>query len=141
MARLFFLFARHPDHRQLPRVAFTVTREPLAQGGRIARIGLHPRALLVEFARRNDITVRPGRHQLPVKAEPEAARFVDYVHLVPSPQQALHQGHKLPGRKAPGRLGQEMIVLRYGHVKPGMDIQSDLDDRTGTFYFTNGRLA
>src|SRR5512132_2208661 len=53
MPGLFLHFSRHPNHRQLPRVTLHVARESLAKRGRVARIGLYPGTLLVEFALRN----------------------------------------------------------------------------------------
>ena len=58
MSRLFLRFARHPNHRQFPGIAFHVTRQTLTQRSGIARIGLYPGKLLVEFARRDHIAVR-----------------------------------------------------------------------------------
>ena len=64
VARLFFLLARDPDHGQFAGVALQVTREPLAEGGGIARIGLYPGALLVELARRNHVAMRSSANDL-----------------------------------------------------------------------------
>src|ERR1043166_6149036 len=57
MPRLLFFFARYPDYRQLPSVAFQVTRQTLTECGRIARIGLHPGVCFIELARRNHIAM------------------------------------------------------------------------------------
>ncbi len=61
MPSLFLRFGRHPNHRQLARVTLHVARQSLTQRSGIARIGLYPGTLLVEFARRNDVAVRPER--------------------------------------------------------------------------------
>jgi hypothetical protein len=60
VSRLFFFLAGHPNDRQFARVAFQVTRQPLAQSRGIARIGLHPGVLFIEFTRRDDVAVRSG---------------------------------------------------------------------------------
>ena len=140
VARLFFLLARDPDHGQLAGVALQVTREPLAEGGGIARIGLYPGAPLVQLARRNHLAMRSRGNELPVEREPKPARFVNHMHLVTRPQQSFHPGHELARREAPRRLGQQLIVLRHRHVEPGMDIQSDLDHRRGKLYLLSGPL-
>jgi hypothetical protein len=46
---LFLRFARHSNHRQLPRVPIQITRQTLTQRRGIARIGFYPGALLIEF--------------------------------------------------------------------------------------------
>src|SRR5215472_4310156 len=80
MPRLLFLFARYPDQRQLPSVAFQIARQTLTQPGGVARIGLHSAALFIEFAWGNDITVGSGCDQLPVETEPKAAHFINHMH-------------------------------------------------------------
>src|SRR5437764_10895629 len=59
MSGLFFFFARHTNHRQLPSVTFHITREALTQGQPIARISLYPSTLLIEFTRRNGHSTAP----------------------------------------------------------------------------------
>src|SRR5207244_518764 len=75
-----------------------------------------------------------------IESKAKTARFVDYVHSVPLSQQPLHPGNKLPRPKAPRCLGQQLVVLRHHHVLLRMDVQPELDERTGKFYFTNGAL-
>ena len=140
MPGLFLRFARHPDHRQLPRVTLHVARQTLTQRRGIARITLHSRAFFIEFAWRNHVALSSGRFQLSIETKAKPARFVDYMHRVTPAQQRLYPGHKLLGREPPRRFGQQLIVLRYRNVKPRVDIQTNLDDRAGKFYFTNGIL-
>ena len=135
MPSLFFFLARDADHSQLAGVAFQVTGEPLAKGGRIARIGLHPRAGFVQFARGDDIGVRSEREQLPVEAKAKPAGFVDEVHAVPGAEELRHPGKQLGGSETPGRLRQKLIELGHGDVEPGMDVESDLDTAGGSFTF------
>src|SRR5882724_4648594 len=101
MARLLLLLARYPDHRQFARVPFQVTRQTLTQRGRVARIGLHPAALLIQFAWSNDIAVRSGGYQLPVETESKAARFINHMHALPLAQECLHPRHKLARTQPP----------------------------------------
>src|SRR4029450_3893786 len=82
MPRLLFFFARYPDHRQFPGVALQIPRQTLTECGRIPRIGLHPAALFIEFARGNDIAVGSGCDYLPIETEPKAARFINHMHAV-----------------------------------------------------------
>ena len=63
------------------------------------------------------------------------------MHRVTGPQELFHPGHKLARRESPGRLGQELIVLRYRHVKPGVHIQTDLDDRPQSFILLTAILS
>src|SRR6058998_1300023 len=109
MPSLLLLLARYPDQRQFARVAFQVTRQTLTQRSGVARIGLHPAALFVQFAWSNDVAVRSGGHQLPVETEPKAARFIDHMHTVPLAQKCLHPRHKLAWTQPPRRLGQKLI--------------------------------
>ena len=141
MPGLFFLLARDANHSQLAGVAFQVTGEPLAKGGRIAWIGLHPRAGFVEFARGDDIGVRPEREQLPIEAKAKPAGFVDQVDAVPGAEELRHPGEQLGGSETPGRLRQKLIELGHGDVEPGMDVESDLDYGRGKFFFYAGRLG
>ena len=46
--------------RPVPACCPPVAREPLAKHGGIARVGLHPRALLVQLARGNHVAARPS---------------------------------------------------------------------------------
>ena len=134
----FFLFARHPNDRQLARVAVHITREPLAKRERIARIGSYSCALLVKLARRDHVTVRTDCQQLAVKTEAEPTGLVDYVYGMASAQKRLHPRHELLRRDAPRRLGQSVIVLSDDHVEPRMNVQPELDYRAGESYFVNG---
>src|SRR6266436_1330296 len=136
MASLLLLLAGHPDHRQFARVPFQVTRQTLTECGRVARIGLHPAALLIEFAWGNDIAVRSGSDQLPVETGPKAARFINHVHSVALAQECLHPWHELLRPQTPRRLGQKMIILRYRHVQPRVHVQTDLDLSATEFYFS-----
>ena len=136
MTGLLLLFSRHPNHGQFTRVAFQVTRETLTQRRRVARIGLHPAALFVQFARSNDVALRSGGHQLPVETEPKAARFINHMHAVSLTKQRLHPRHKLIWTEPPRRLGQEMIILRYRHVNTRVHVQTDLDHSATGFYFS-----
>src|SRR5215470_10774703 len=75
LSGLFLRFARHPDHRQLPRVAFKVTRQTLAQSFGVARIALHSSALFIQFTWGNDVALRSGRTQLSIESKAKTARF------------------------------------------------------------------
>jgi hypothetical protein len=123
------LFSGHPNHGQFTRVAFQVTRETLTQRGRVARIGLHPAALFVQFARSNDVAMRSGSDQLPLESKPQAAHFINHMHAVSLTKQRFHPRHKLIGTEPPRRLGQELIILRYRHVNTRLHVQTDLDLR------------
>src|SRR5262245_1407092 len=90
MPRLLFFFARYPDQRQLPSVALHLARQTLTQRRRVARIGLHPAVLCIEFAWSNHITVGSGCNQLSVETEPKAARFINHMHAVAPTKQCLH---------------------------------------------------
>src|SRR5215831_20730887 len=57
MPRSLFFFARYPDQRQLPGVAFQIARQTLTQPVGVARIGLHLAALFIEFAWGKDMAV------------------------------------------------------------------------------------
>ena len=76
MSRLFLCFSRHSNDCQLPAIPIQVTRQTLTERGGIARIGLYPGALLIEFARRNDIALRPGGFQLSIETKAKPARFI-----------------------------------------------------------------
>jgi hypothetical protein len=62
------------------------------------------------------------------------------MHGVARAQELVDPRHKLKGLHPARWLGQRVIVLRHRHVEPGMHIQTDLDDRAGKSYFTNGNL-
>jgi len=128
--RPFLLLAGHADDSQLVRVAIQVTRQPLAQGERVARVGLHPGTRLVQLARRDDHAVRPRRLQPPAQPEAEPARLIDHVDRVPRAQQRFHPRRELPGQEAPRGLGRAVPVLRHHDVKPRVDVHPELDDRS-----------
>ena len=77
MPGAFLLLVRHADHGEFPGVTIDIAGEPLAECGRIAGISFYSGALLVELARRDHVTVRADREQLPIQPEAEATRLVD----------------------------------------------------------------
>src|SRR5215469_14418893 len=87
MPGLFLRFARHWNDCQLSRVALQVTRQTLTQGRGIARIGLYPSTLLIEFARRDHVAMRPQSFQLSIETKPKAARFVNHVYRMARAQE------------------------------------------------------
>src|SRR5258708_22918107 len=64
MTGLLLFFSGHPNHCQLTRVAFQVARQTFTQRRRIAWIGLHPAAPVVQFPWGNDVPARSSRDQL-----------------------------------------------------------------------------
>src|SRR5262245_47484676 len=80
VSRLFLRFGRHSNDGQLSRVSIQIARQPLTQCGGIARISLYPSILLIEFARRDYVAMRPDSFQLSIEIEAKAACFVNHMH-------------------------------------------------------------
>ena len=127
VAKLFLLLARHPDDGQLARVPIDVTREPLTERGRVARVGLHPGALLIELPGRDDTAVRPLLLQSAAQAEAKPARLIDDMRRVPLAQQSRDPRHELRRGKPSRWSRHRVVVLGDDDENFRVDVQSELD--------------
>ncbi len=126
---LFFLLTRDADDREFFGVPRDVTREPLAEHPGIERVGLHPFSRLVELLRRDDLTRRARRGELPPQPEAKAARFIDDKDRVAAGQQRLHPRPEFVREEPPRRLGRGVPLLRHDNVARLVDVQPELDRR------------
>ena len=116
-----------PDYRQLAGVAVHITAESLTQGRRIARVGLHAGALLIELPRGDHQAMCPGLLQRPAQPKAKPTRLIDHVHRVACGEQPFDPRHELRRPKAPRRPQRRMIVLRHDDVGLAVDVQPELD--------------
>lgn len=132
--------AGHADDGQCVAVALHVTIQPQAERARVAPVGLHPAAALIQRLRTDDVTRRSCRTERALQAKAEAAALIDHMHLMTCGEQRADPRHELLRCETPWRSGRGVIVLHHRHVEERMDVESDLDHGTRPVSLNPGSL-